>query len=983
MFAISLSVKDAGHLNRQPGVLVPPFELRPLHAMQRAYAHGSAKTNAAWIGCAVVLVAVALGCQPAHAAPGSGGLGVGHGLAGGAGGGYSGVYHTSAAPSGGNGGAGQSTNGYNHGGAGGVVGATVSSPTDVTTTITGGNGGDAIPGDPLVFHGASGGGGGAGIYAAGYAPITLDAGAQVLGGDGGAGAGGRPGSNTSEAGGGGGGGSGIVFTNGGTLVNNGGLVQGGNGGGGADRWGTSTSASGAGGGGAAVQGSSVYIINSGTLAGGTGGLGGESGSGPAGDGQQGAAIKWTGGSQNRLQMDAGSVINGAIWVQSGATAEVVANTQGLVMDNSFVFDGEGILDTQANTLTVQGVISGSGSLEKTGNGLLVLSGNNTYQGGATASAGTIITSVDSNLGATGAALTLNGGTVQASASYAMTRDITLGSAGGALLADDGVVLTVDGLIKDAATGSVGTLNKTGRGTLILNGANSYTGSTNVAAGTLQAGAVNTLSANSAFIVASSGTLDLDGNDQRISAMSNSGVVSLLGAAPGTTLTVTDHWQGKGGILRLGTTLDDDASISDRLVLDGASARATGVTNLQIVNLNGLGALTAGDGIEVVSALNGATTTAQTSKSAFQLLGGRVDAGAFEYRLYAADADGNGENWYLRSNLPISGAAGAAGTASTAAKPSYREEVLLYSALPEQLRQADQAMLGTLYQRMGDGGVSGEAQRHSWGRAINTDRTINQSGPVSPTSEGRLNGFQVGSDLWGNSSWRVGAYLGQLEGDMSVSGVYGGSANSAVGGNDLRGQYLGTYATWRDGSGGYVDTVLQAGRYRYTTHPDRNTSSNGQGQSVSVSLEVGRLFALSPHWAIEPQLQLVHQAMDLNDVGIDAANISQHNPASWLGRAGARLKGTFASSAGLIRPYAQVNVYKSSTSADVTRFAGPAGSADVRTPGGSSSSDVTIGTSWQLSPRYTVYGELGKRWSLGDQTQVSSGVDATVGVSMSW
>ncbi|WP_157103455.1 autotransporter outer membrane beta-barrel domain-containing protein, partial [Variovorax sp. WDL1] len=80
--------------------------------------------------------------------------------------------------------------------------------------------------------------------------------------------------------------------------------------------------------------------------------------------------------------------------------------------------------------------------------------------------------------------------------------------------------------------------------------------------------------------------------------------------------------------------------------------ASGRTTVQVVNLGGLGALTTGNGIELVSALNGATTTAQSTKDAFALQGGHVDAGAFEYRLQPGDAAGGGENWYLRSTSTI-------------------------------------------------------------------------------------------------------------------------------------------------------------------------------------------------------------------------------------------------------------------------------------------------------------------------------------------
>src|SRR5690606_30930248 len=142
------------------------------------------------------------------------------------------------------------------------------------------------------------------------------------------------------------------------------------------------------------------------------------------------------------------------------------------------------------------------------------------------------------------------------------------------------------------------LTKQGAGTLTLTGANIHTGATNVAAGTLKAGAANVLSAASAHMVDPGGTLDLAGFNQTLASMDVAGMVSTVGAAPGTTLTVNGLWRGSGGTLRLGTALNGDGSASDRLVLDGAGASASGSTTLQIVNVGGLGAQTRGDGIEV-------------------------------------------------------------------------------------------------------------------------------------------------------------------------------------------------------------------------------------------------------------------------------------------------------------------------------------------------------------------------------------------------
>jgi len=546
--------------------------------------------------------------------------------------------------------------------------------------------------------------------------------------------------------------------------------------------------------------------------------------------------------------------------------------------------------------------------------------------------------------------------------------------------------------------------KSGAGTLTLSGTNTYAGSTNVSAGTLAAGAANTFSSASAFTVGSGATLDLAGRSQTVASVANSGTVSLVGSAPGTTLTVTGPWVGNGGTLRLGTALGGNSSATDRLILSGSTAIASGTTNVQITNLGGLGALTSGNGIEVISAVNGATTTAQTTKSAFNLAGGHVDAGAYQYRLYAADASGAGENWYLRSTMTVDPVTGApvtgGGTGSTGGGtgggvlvPTYRAEVPLYAALPEQLRQSNLAMLSNLHQRVGDDtgtGLSGTntatpemGYRQAWGRVISTDRTIGQSGTVSPNSSGRLTGFQAGTDLWADPNWRVGVYVGQLEGDMRVNGFVGGLQNAAAGTNNLRSEYLGAYATWKNDSGLYVDGVLQAGRHRYTASPTLGFSSSGKGNSLLASVEVGQSFAIADGWVIEPQLQLVRQRLNLGDTGISGALVQQNNHDGWLARAGVRLKGEIDTSAGRLQPYVRVNVYRSSSGTDVANFIGPAGSTPIATRTGGTSSELATGATLQLTQSTSLYAELGKLWSSGGDTRVRSGINGSVGVKIRW
>jgi outer membrane autotransporter protein len=508
----------------------------------------------------------------------------------------------------------------------------------------------------------------------------------------------------------------------------------------------------------------------------------------------------------------------------------------------------------------------------------------------------------------------------------------------------------------------------------------------VDAGTLRAGAANALSAASATSVSAGATLDLAGFSQTVASLANSGTVSLAGAAPGTTLTVTGPYTGNNGILQLGAVLNATGP-SDRLVLDGAGATASGRTTVQIVNLGGLGALTTGNGIEVISALNGATTTAQTTRDAFSLAGGHVDAGAYEYRLYPADANGSGENWYLRSTTGgIPGAPGGPG--GIGGLPTYRIEVPLYAALAQQLRQGNLEMLGNRHLRGGDDtrlatdGASARGRR-AWGRLISTDIDASQRGTANTQSKGRLHGFQAGTDLWADTRWNVGVYVGQLEGNIRVNGFARGIQGLDVGSNDLRSRYLGAYATWHGDEGWYADAVLQAGQHRYNVQPFATFASSGKGKSLLASIEVGKAFGIGSGWIVEPQLQLIHQRLHMDDTGISGAAVTQDPHDGLIVRAGVRIKGEIATGAGTLQPYGRINVFHASGGADVTQFLNFGGGTAIRSETGSTSTEVAGGVTLALGERTSLYGELGKLWASGGAARLKSSINASLGVRVRW
>ena len=188
----------------------------------------------------------------------------------------------------------------------------------------------------------------------------------------------------------------------------------------------------------------------------------------------------------------GAVATGATLNLNGGTLQAITND--ITLDNSganqrgiVLGSAGGAFDTATSnkTLTVTGVISGSGALTKTGTGNLSLSGLNTYTGATTVTGGTLSIAADSGLGTAPAAITA-GQLVLTGSTLAATDTFTLNSSRGVQLTTTSTLdvvsdktLTYSGIIAGA-----GGLTKSGTGTLELLGRNQFEGVITHNAGTL-------------------------------------------------------------------------------------------------------------------------------------------------------------------------------------------------------------------------------------------------------------------------------------------------------------------------------------------------------------------------------------------------------------------------------------------------------------------------------------------------------------------
>ncbi|EIO1607255.1 autotransporter outer membrane beta-barrel domain-containing protein [Salmonella enterica] len=167
--------------------------------------------------------------------------------------------------------------------------------------------------------------------------------------------------------------------------------------------------------------------------------------------------------------------------------------------------------------TFDNVISGSGQVVKSGDGTLTLSGSNTYTGGTTISSGTLIATSVEALG---------------------TGDVTDNAT---------LALNTGGTFDNAISGS-GQVVKSGDETLTLSGSNTYTGGTTINDGTLIATSVDALGSGD---VTDNAVLELNTGGTFDNAISGSGQVVKSGDK---TLTLSGANSYTGGTTISGGTL---------------------------------------------------------------------------------------------------------------------------------------------------------------------------------------------------------------------------------------------------------------------------------------------------------------------------------------------------------------------------------------------------------------------------------------------
>lgn len=303
----------------------------------------------------------------------------------------------------------------------------------------------------------------------------------------------------------------------------------------------------------------------------------------------------------------------------------------------------------SGTLTLSNSVSGAFQLRKLQAGTVVLTGSNTYTGTTSVQGGTLVIGHANALGSTAVGTVVSNnmtlalqGSITTAAEPVQIQGTGVGG-GGALVnlsgantlsgpvtlaADTTVAATSGTLTLSNAVGGGFNLTKAGVGTVVLGGANTYTGDTIVSAGVLRLGANQATAATNSLTV-SSGTLDTAGFTMSIASANLQGLTLGGGAAGSRAAVVTSS-----GTLAITSNQPEVEYLATN---DPLGATIAG--NLQLSSTGAATAFTVGDStaaaddLTISAVIGGTLLTAYKQSAGTLVLSGQntFSATAFQVR----------------------------------------------------------------------------------------------------------------------------------------------------------------------------------------------------------------------------------------------------------------------------------------------------------------------------------------------------------------
>uniref|UniRef100_UPI000BE8944D autotransporter adhesin Ag43 n=1 Tax=Escherichia coli TaxID=562 RepID=UPI000BE8944D len=487
----------------------------------------------------------------------------------------------------------------------------------------------------------------------------------------------------------------------------------------------------------------------------------------------------------------------------------------------------------------------------------------------------------------GGQLTAHGGTLEGTTT--LNNGATLTLSGKTVNNDTLTIREGDALLQGGSLTGNGSVEKSGRGTLTVSNTTLTQKAVNLNEGTLTLndstvttdvialrGTALKLTGSTVLngaidptnvTLASGATWNIPDNatvQSVVDDLSHAGQIHFTSTRTGKFVPATlkvKNLNGQNGTISLRVRPDMAQNNADRLVIDGG--RATGKTILNLVNAgnSASGLATSGKGIQVVEAINGATT----EEGAF-VQGNRLQAGAFNYSLNR-DSD---ESWYLRS------------------ENAYRAEVPLYASMLTQAMDYDRIVAGSRSHQTGVNGENNSVRLSLQGGHLGHDNNGGIARGATPESSGSYGFVRLEGDLMRT----------EVAGMSVTAGVYGAAGHSSADVKDDDGSRAGTVRDDAGSLGGYLnlihnasglwaDIVAQGTRHSMKASSDNN-DFRARGRGWLGSLETGLPFSITDNLMLEPQLQYTWQGLSLDDGQDNAGYVKFGHGSAQHVRAGFRL-----------------------------------------------------------------------------------------------
>jgi outer membrane autotransporter protein len=422
------------------------------------------------------------------------------------------------------------------------------------------------------------------------------------------------------------------------------------------------------------------------------------------------------------------------------------------------------------------------------------------------------------------------------------------------------------------------------------------------------------------------------NDAQVAALRLDRSTVKLGGGDGRFHVLEAHSLAGQGRFELGVDLA--ARQGDLLKVDGT---AEGQHDLKITNSGQ--EPQAGDAPQTVVQTGG-------GDARFALVGGQVEAGAYAYEL-----ERQGNDWALVQRLDRRGQQLRSASAHTV--------LGLYNATPV-VWQGELAGLRSRFDELRqDANSSG-----LWLRAQGARYVVEKADARS--YQLRQSGVSLGIDARLGDQLSVGVLAGTSHSGLDFSRGTRGSIESV---------YLGTYATWLDAEGYYVDVLAKANRFSNRADVLMSDGVKAKGNyrdyALGGSLEAGRQWALADGWYVKPYAQLAALSVQGQDYALDNGLQASNNVAKALtGKLGSQLgRRLEMAGGGTLQPYAKLAVYREFADRNQARVNDQTFDNSLAGRG----TEMGLGFSAQLTPAFQLNADFD--YAVGQRVEQAYGVSA--------